>query len=338
MPKSYSKILVTGGAGFIGSHIVDRLLKEGFQVTVIDNLSTGRRENIAYHENRKNFNFIKSDIRNAALIKKIIKDVDAVFHEAALVSVPRSVENPLLTNEVNVSGTLNLLEACRDANVKRFIHASSSSVYGETETLPKHEKLTPQPISPYAVSKLAAEKYVKVYYEVYGLNTVCLRYFNVYGPRQTYGPYSGVITIFINRLLKNEPPIIYGDGKQTRDFTFIQDVVEANLLSLSRKRAIGEVFNIATGNQTTINQLAAMLQQVVDKTNFKPVYADLRPGDIKHSYADITKAKKLLQYNPKISLKNGLTQLVEWYAMNNCEAEDVNNEFSQTNSYKRQKW
>lgn len=328
MPKSYSKILVTGGAGFIGGHIVDRLLKEGFEVTVIDNLSTGRRENIVHHQNRKDFNFIKSDIRNAALVKEVIKDVDAVFHEAALVSVTRSVENPLLTNEVNVSGTLNLLEACRDTNVKRFIHASSSSVYGETETLPKHEKLTPQPISPYAVSKLAAENYVKVYYEVYGLNTVCLRYFNVYGPRQTYGPYSGVITIFINRLLKNEPPIIYGDGKQTRDFTFIQDVVEANMLALSRKRAIGEVFNIATGNQTTINQLAAMLQQVVDKTNFKPIYADLRPGDIKHSYANITKAKKLLQYNPKISLKKGLTQLVKWYTMNNCEAEDVNNEFS----------
>lgn len=328
MPKSYSKILVTGGAGFIGGHIVDRLLKEGFEVTVIDNLSTGRRENIVHHQNRKDFNFIKSDIRNAALVKEVIKDVDAVFHEAALVSVTRSVENPLLTNEVNVSGTLNLLEACRDTNVKRFIHASSSSVYGETETLPKHEKLTPQPISPYAVSKLAAENYVKVYYEVYGLNTVCLRYFNVYGPRQTYGPYSGVITIFINRLLKNEPPIIYGDGKQTRDFTFIQDVVEANMLALSRNRAIGEVFNIATGNQTTINQLAAMLQQVVDKTNFKPIYADLRPGDIKHSYANITKAKKLLQYNPKISLKKGLTQLVKWYTMNNCEAEDVNNEFS----------
>lgn len=318
MPKSYSKILVTGGLGFIGSHIVDRLVKEEFEVTVIDNLSTGRRGNIAYHQNRKDFNFIEGDIRDAALVKRIIKDVDAVFHEAALVSVPHSVENPLLTNEVNVSGTLNLLEACRDADVKRFIHASSSSVYGETETLPKHEKLNPQPISPYAVSKLAAENYVKVYYEVYGLNTVCLRYFNVYGPRQTYGPYSGVITIFINRLLKNESPIIYGDGKQTRDFTYIQDVVEANMLALTRERAIGEVFNIATGNQTTINQLAAMLQQIMNKTNLRTIFTNPRRGDIKHSYADITKAKKLLQYNPKISLKKGLTQLVKWYTLSNC--------------------
>ena len=313
MSKSYSKILVTGGAGFIGSHIVDRLLKEGFEVTVIDNLSTGRRENIAHHQNRKNFQLVKGDIRNTALVKNVVEDVDAVFHEAALVSVPRSVENPLLANEVNVSGTLNVLKTSADANVKRFIHASSSSVYGETETLPKHEKLTSQPISPYAVSKLAAENYVKVYYEVYGLNTVCLRYFNVYGPRQTYGPYSGVITIFINRLLKNEPPIIYGDGKQTRDFTYIQDVVEANMLALTRKRAIGEVLNIATGTKTTINQLAAMLQQVMNKTNFKPTHANPRPGDIKHSYADVTKAKKLLQYNPKISLKNGLIELVKWY-------------------------
>jgi UDP-glucose 4-epimerase len=313
MPESYSKILVTGGAGFIGSHIVDRLLKEGFEVTVIDNLLTGRRENIVHHQGRKDFHFIRGDIRNTDVVKKAVEDVDAVFHEAALVSVPRSVKNPLLTNEVNVSGTLNLLKTSADAHVKRFIYASSSSVYGETKTLPKHEKLTPQPISPYAVSKLAAENYVKVYYEVYGLNTVCLRYFNVYGPRQTYGPYSGVITIFINRLLKSEPPIIYGDGKQTRDFTYVQDVVEANMLALTKKRAIGEVFNIATGNQTTINQLATMLQQIMNKTNLKPTYTSPRPGDIRHSYADITKAKKLLQYNPKISLKDGLTKLVKWY-------------------------
>lgn len=312
MQKGYSKILVTGGAGFIGSHIVDRLLKEGFEVTVIDDLSTGRRDNIAHHQNRKDFHFIKGDIRNTALVKKVVDDVDAVFHEAALVSVPRSIENPLLTNEINVSGTLNLLKACTDANVKRFIHASSTAIYGETETLPQHEMLMPQPISPYAVSKLAAENYVKIYHKVYGLNTICLRYFNVYGPRQTYSPYSGVITIFINRLLKNEPPIIYGDGEQTRDFAYIQDVVEANMLALTKKTAIGEVLNIATGTTTTINQLAAMLQQIM-KTNLKPVYTDPRPGDIKHSYADVTKAKKLLQYNPKISLKNGLIELVKWY-------------------------
>ncbi len=313
MSKSYSKTLVTGGAGFIGSHIVDRLLKEGFEVTVIDDLSTGRRENIVHHQDRKDFHFVKGDVRNTALVKKVVEDVDAVFHEAALVSVPSSIENPLLTNEINVSGTLNLLKACTDANVKRFIYASSTAIYGDTETLPKHEKLMPQPISPYAVSKLAAENYVKIYHKVYCLNTICLRYFNVYGPRQTYSPYSGVITIFINSLLKNEPPIIYGDGKQTRDFVHVQDVVEANVLALTKETAIGEVLNVATGTPTTINQLAAMLQQVM-KTNLEPVYTSPRPGDIKHSYADITKANKLLQYNPEISLRNGLTQLVKWYA------------------------
>ncbi|UCD40124.1 MAG: GDP-mannose 4,6-dehydratase, partial [Candidatus Bathyarchaeota archaeon] len=281
---------------------------------VIDNLSAGRRGNVAHHHDRKDFHFIEGDIRDTTLVQKIVAGVDAVFHEAALVSVPRSVENPLLTNEVNVSGTLNLLKASVDAHVKKFVYASSSSVYGEAETLPKHEKLALQPISPYAVSKLAAENYVEAFHAVYGLDTCCLRYFNVYGPRQTYGPYSGVITIFVNRLLDNEAPLIYGDGKQTRDFTYVQDVVEANMLALTKQSATGEVFNIATGTQTTINQLAAMLQQIMDKTNLKPVYAAPRLGDIKHSYADVTKAKDLLQYNPQMSLKDGLTKLVKWYA------------------------
>ncbi len=313
MQKKHLRILVTGGAGFIGSHLVDRLLKEGFEVTVVDNLSTGQRENITQHKDRKDFHFIKGDIQDRTLVKKAVENVDAVFHEAARVSVPKSVENPLLTNEVNVSGTLNLLEACRNSDLKRFIHASSSSIYGETEMLPKHEMQMPQPISPYAVSKLAAENYVKIYHRVYGLNTVCLRYFNVYGPRQIYSAYSGVIPIFINRLLNNEPPIIYGDGKQTRDFTFVQDVVEANMLALTKETAIGEIFNIATGTQITINQLATMLQQIMNKTDLKPEYTDPRPGDIKHSYADITKAKKLLQYEPRVFIKDGLTRLVWWY-------------------------
>lgn len=314
MQKRPLRILVTGGAGFIGSHIVDRLLKEGFEVTVVDNLSTGQRENITQHKDRKDFHFIEGDIQDRTLVKKVVENVDAVFHEAARVSVPKSVENPLLTNEVNVSGTLNLLEACRNSDLKRFIHASSSSIYGETETLPKHERQMLQPISPYAVSKLAAENYVKIYHRVYGLNTVCLRYFNVYGPRQTYSAYSGVIPIFINRLLNSEPPIIYGDGKQTRDFTFVQDVVEANMLALTKETAIGEIFNIATGTQITINQLATMLQQIMNKTDLKPEYTEPRPGDIKHSYADITKAKKLLQYEPRVFIKDGLTRLVKWYA------------------------
>jgi len=311
--RKHSRILVTGGAGFIGSHLVDHLLTNGFEVTVLDNVSTGRMENLSHLQKRKDFHFIKADIRDSDSVRKAVKDVDVVFHEAALVSVTRSVENPVLTNDVNVTGTLNLLKACLDAGVKRFVHASSSSVYGETKTLPKHENLVPQPISPYAVSKLAAENYVKVFHQVYGLETVCLRYFNVYGPRQAYGPYSGVITIFINRLMKNQPPIIYGDGEQIRDFTNVQDVVEANMLAMNNKKAAGEVFNIATGEATTINHLAKLLLQIMGKTNLKPVYQDPRPGDIRRSYADISRARKILGYEPKISLRKGLEKLVKWY-------------------------
>jgi len=312
MVRGYSKVLVTGGAGFIGSHLVDRLLKNGFEVHVIDDLSTGKLNNVTYHQGKENFQFIKGDIRDFNLIKKTVTDIDAVFHEAALVSVPRSVENPVLTNEVNVTGTLNLLKACADLDVKRFIHASSSSVYGETEVLPKREDLNPQPISPYAVSKLAAESYARAFYEVYGLETVCLRYFNVYGPRQAYGPYSGVIIIFINQLLSDQPPTIFGGGEQTRDFTNVQDTVEGNMLALKRKSAVGQVFNIATGVATTINQLAEMLREIMGKTDLKAVYKGPRPGDIRHSYADISKAKRILGYEPKTSLREGLTQLVKW--------------------------
>jgi len=308
-----SRILVTGGAGFIGSHLIDRMLDEGFKVRVIDNLYTGQMDNLVQHRDKKGFRFIEGDIRNFELVKNIVRSVDAVFHEAALVSVNRSVENPLLSNEVNVTGTLNLLKACVDARVKRFIYASSSSVYGETETLPKHENLATMPLSPYAVSKLAAENYVRVFHDVYGLETVCLRYFNVYGPRQKYGPYSGVISNFINRLLEDQPPVIYGDGEQTRDFTNVQDVMEANILALSTQNAVGEAFNIATGAATSINKLAEIIQKIMGKTNLEPVYANPRPGDIRHSYADISKARKILGYNPNFQLEKGLTDLVKWY-------------------------
>jgi len=309
----FKKALVTGGAGFIGSHLVDRLLSEGFEVVVLDNLSNGSLENIAHHMGRRDFHFVRGDIRNRQLVKRLVKDVDVIFHEAAFVSVPRSVEEPALANEVNVAGTLNLLEACLNSDVERFIYASSSAVYGESEVLPKHEGLTPQPISPYAVSKLAAEHYVRVFYEVYGLKTVSLRYFNVYGPRQRYGPYSGVITIFINRLLRGEPPIIFGDGEQTRDFTNIRDVVEANMLALKSPGAVGEVFNVATGVATTINQLARMLQEITGRQELKPIHTKPRPGDIKHSYADIGKARKILGYQPQVPLRDGLAELVEWF-------------------------
>ena len=314
MQLDFSEILVTGGAGFIGSHIVDRLLDEELKVRVLDNLSTGEKKNLAQHKNKKSFQFIEGDIRNFDQVKKAVEGVDAVIHEAALVSVTRSGEDPILSNEINVTGTVNLLKACVDAHVKRFVLASSCAVYGDTETLPNNENLTPKPLSPYAVDKLAAENYAKVFHEVHGLETVSLRYFNVYGPRQKYGSYSGVISIFINRLLKNEPPIICGDGKQTRDFINVKDVVKANMLALSKQKAAGEVFNISTGEATTLNKLAETIQKIMDKTDLKPVHAEPRPGDIKHSYGDINKAKRNLEYTPKVQFEEGLNELVEWYS------------------------
>jgi len=314
MVGNFSRVLVAGGAGFIGSHIVDRLIEEGIEVTVLDNLYTGQMENIAHHKNNKNFHFVRSDIRNLDLVKRAIKDVDAVFNDAAVVSVPRSMEDPIFANEVNVGGTLNLLKACLDSGIKRFVQASSASVYGNTKTLPISEDLSPKPISPYAVSELAAENYAKVFYAAYGLETVCLRYFNVYGPRQTFSAYSGVITIFVNQLLRNQQPIIFGDGKQTRDFVYVGDVVDANMLALTTKEAKGEVFNIATGVTSTINKLVWYLQEAMKKKHLKPIHKHPRPGDIRHSYASIEKAKKILGYEPKFSLKKGLTKLVEWYS------------------------
>ena len=315
----FNKALVTGGAGFIGSHIVDRLLEDGLDVSVLDDLSTGNKRNIERHIVSRSISFIEADIRDSTAVRKAVKDVDVVFHEAALVSVTRSVEDPLRTNDVNVTGTLNLLEASCEMGVKRFIYASSSSVYGESQTLPKKETMKTLPISPYATSKLAAENYCQVFYHVKDLETVCLRYFNVYGPRQTSGPYSGVITNFINRVLNGEPPIIYGDGKQTRDFTNVEDVVEANVLASKSKSAIGEVFNIATGKQMSINQLVQKTLKIMDKENLKPRHVSPRSGDIRHSYADIGKAEKILGYKPTVKIENGLHSLVKWWKKNKEE-------------------
>ena len=323
MSKACSRVLVTGGAGFIGSHLVDRLLNERFEVTVIDNLDTGRLKNIAHHQDNKNFHFIKGDIRDFTLVKETMKDADAVFHEAALASVTLSVKSPLLTNDINVTGTLNLLKASSDLHIKRFIYASSAAVYGDTPSPQKKEDMTPNPTSPYGVSKLAAENYVKLFHKVYGLETVSLRYFNVYGPRQRFdiqSAYGGAITIFTNRLLKNMPPIIYGDGEQTRDFIYIQDVVEANMLALKSKNAAGEVFNIATGTNVSVNQVAEVLKEIMNRKDLKNVHADPRPTDIRHGYADISKAKRILGFHPKVPLKEGLTKLVDWYAKQNRDS------------------
>ena len=316
MVGNYTRILVTGGAGFIGSHIADRLLKEGFEVTVIDNLDTGRLENIANHQDKKEFNFIKGDIRDFNLVKETMQDMDAVFHEAALASVTLSVEKPLLTNDINVTGTLNVLKAASDLHVKRFIFASSAAVYGNAVSPLKREDMTTNPTSPYGVSKLAAEVYVRLFCKVYGLETVALRYFNVYGPKQRFDiqcAYGGAITIFTNRLLRNKSPLIYGDGEQTRDFVYIQDVVEANMLALKSRDAAGEVFNVGTGTNVSVNQVANTLKEIMDRKDLETIYADSRPTDIRHGYADITKAQKILGYNPRFSFKEGLTELVNWY-------------------------
>lgn len=260
--EGYSKILVTGGAGFIGSHLVDRLIEEGCEVVVLDNFFTGDVENITHHLESGMFRLVKGDVRSSGSIKEAIRNVDTVFHLAAIANVPLSIEKPLLVNDVNVGGTLMLLEASLKADVKRFIYASSSAVYGEVNHLPIDERCPADPISPYAVSKLAAEYYCKVFYENYGLNTLCLRYFNVYGPRQAKNSYSGVITLFIDRLKQRKTPIIYGDGLQTRDFVHVRDIIEANMLALNYQQGFAEVINVGNGKPTAINQLAEVLLEL----------------------------------------------------------------------------
>ena len=311
--KNTSKVLVTGGAGFIGSHLVDRLLAEGFEVTVLDDFSAGRIENISCHKDVKEFHLVRGDVRDVGLVKKVVEGVDAVFHEAALVDVSLSIEDPLLFNEVNVVGTLNLLRACLDSDVKRFIFASSAAVYGNSKASKKRENMLPRPISPYAVSKLAAENYVQVFNELYGLETVSLRCFNVYGPRQGFASsYSGVIAAFISSLLNGEPPVIHGDGKQTRDFVHVDDVVSASMLALESKNAVGEVFNIASGTAITVYELAQMLQRITNTERLKPIFTERRAGDIRHCLGDIRKAEELLGFHPKIQLEDGLSKLVKW--------------------------
>jgi UDP-glucose 4-epimerase len=309
----FCRVLVAGGAGFIGSHIADRLTDQDIEVTVLDNLYAGLLENIENCKRNRKFRFVRGDVRNFNVVKRLVKDVDAVFNEAAVVSVPRSLENPLLANEVNVGGTLNLLKASLDSGARRYVQASSASVYGNTETLPVEENLTLNPVSPYAVAELAAENYAKVFYRAYGLETVCLRYFNVYGPRQTFSAYSGATTIFLNKLSRGKRPVIFGDGGQTRDFVYVEDVVEANMLALNSAKAVGEALNIGTGVPHTINELVQRLQEKLGKQELKPIYKSSRQGDVRDSYASIEKAKRMLGYKPKFSLEEGINKLVEWF-------------------------
>ena len=301
---------MTGGAGFIGSHTVDHLLAEGVEVVVLDNLRSGRLENIRQHVNKGNFRFVRGDIRDSHLVRDLVSDVDAIIHLAALVSVPESIKDPALTYAINVNGTLNLLKACVDFGVKRFVYASSCAVYGDAENLPIKEDYPPKPLSPYASSKLTAEDYVQKYNRNFGLETVCLRYFNVYGPRQICSDYSGVITRFINRLTNGLPLVIFGDGEQTRDFVYVTDVAEANILALKHAKAVGEIFNIGTGVGTTVNRLASMLLELASKNSLETVHSEPREGDIRHSVADISKAKDKLGFVPKVSLKDGLKRIL----------------------------
>lgn len=296
--------VITGGAGFIGSYIAESLINNGCSVTVIDNLTTGRISNITHLINDGQLQFIEGSVTDRHLLQKVFRGSEVVFHQAAIPSVPRSISNPISTHEANATGTLNVLVTARDASIRKVIYASSSSVYGDLPALPKRENAEEKPLSPYAVSKLAGEHYCRVFNQVYGLATACLRYFNVYGPRQDpNSEYAAVIPQFISAILADKSPIIYGDGEQTRDFTFVQDVVAANILA-STSDATG-VFNIGSGQRISITDLANIIIKLTDRDDIIPVYENERTGDIKHSLADISKSKTF-GYSPSYSLNDGL--------------------------------
>ena len=305
--------LITGIAGFIGSSIARGLLAQCDSVRGIDNLSTGKRENVA--EILGKIDFREADLLDLDAVREACKGVDYVFHEAAIPSVPKSVLDPLGSNQANVDATVHLLIAAKDAKVKRVVYAASSSAYGDTPTLPKHEGMPPNPISPYAVAKLASEYYMTSFYRCYGLETVCLRYFNIFGPRQDPGsPYSGVLAKFIRQMLAGEEPTILGDGKQSRDFTYIDNTVEANLLAAKApaSQAAGQVFNVATGTRVDLNETFQLLKKIIGfKGEVK--YGPERAGDVKHSLADLSRTEKCLGYKPKVNFEEGLRRTVDWY-------------------------
>jgi len=305
------KALVTGGAGFIGSHLVDALVSSGCKVTVLDDLSTGRLSNLEHLKD--NITFYKGDIRDRKALDTAVKNCDVIFHQAAMVSVPQTVENPVDSAMVNELGTLSLLESARKNNAKRIVLASSCAVYGDDPELPKVENMLPKPLSPYAVQKLTGEYYARLYYDLYGLETCCLRYFNVYGPRQDpTSPYSGVISIFMSKAVSEKAPVIYGDGKQYRDFVFVNDVIRANLLAASVDEASGKIFNIGTGKYVTIDRFWKMTCDLCS-VNIKPDYKPPRPGDIVESVANIDHAKTVLGFKPGYSFEKGLEITLNWY-------------------------
>jgi len=308
------RYMITGGAGFIGSNIAEALLKKGIEPVIFDNFTTGRRENL---EDLEGVKIIEGDLKNLDEIKAAMEGVEVVFHEGALPSVAKSINDPVKSNKNNIDGTVNLLLAARDAKVRKVIYAGSSSAYGNSETLPKIETMKENPISPYAISKLTAEQFCKVFRSVYGLDTVVLRYFNIFGPKQDpSSPYSGVISLFATKLLNNEQPIIHGDGEQSRDFTYIENAVNANLLAAESDAAGGESINTACGARVTLNELFRIMRDIVGAHDIEPIYSEPRIGDVRHSLADISKAKELLGYEVAVDLKEGLKRTMDWYRQN----------------------
>ncbi len=307
-----SKYLVTGGAGFIGSNIVKKLVEVGEDVRVLDNLSTGRRSNIEPLLGK--IEFMEADFTDLETAKKAVQGVDYVLHQGAIPSVPRSVDDPIRTNQANVLGTLNMLIAARDEGVKRFVYAASSSAYGDSPVMPKEESMKTMPKSPYAIQKLTGEQYCQSFYSLYGLETVVLRYFNVFGPNQDPdSQYSAVIPLFIKKLLKGESPVIFGDGEVSRDFTYVENNISANLLACKAdKRSAGQVINIACGKEISLNQLVEKLNKILG-TNIQPIYSEMRKGDVMHSLGSVTKAKELLGYEPVVDFDAGLEKTVEFY-------------------------
>ncbi|MEP6850636.1 MAG: SDR family oxidoreductase [Acidobacteriota bacterium] len=307
-----TKCLVTGGAGFIGSNLADELIRQGAKVSILDNFSTGFRENL--EEISGDFDFVEGDLNDSALLSRILNGVEAVFHEAALPSVPRSVENPLETHQACVNGTFSILDAARKAGVKRFIYAASSSAYGDQPSLPKIETMQPDPLSPYAAAKLTGEYYCRVFNQVYGIETFSLRYFNVFGPRQNpSSTYSGVISRFIDALLTGKQPVIYGDGEQSRDFTFIANVVNANISALNSTNGVGQVMNVANGERISLNELLGVLKEIVGKPDVEADHQPERKGDVKHSQADNNRAVEDLGYKNLVGLEEGLRKTIDWW-------------------------
>tara|TARA_R110000868_G_scaffold8400_6_gene43706 strand:- start:1540 stop:2535 length:996 start_codon:yes stop_codon:yes gene_type:complete len=321
--KGY-KVLVTGGAGFIGSNLCETLLKHGIKVVCLDNFSTGKRENIKPFLKNPNFKLIEGDIRNLPDCHKACEGVDYVLHEAALGSVPRSIKDPITTNDVNVSGFLNMLVAARDAKVKRFVYAASSSTYGDHEALPKVEDVIGKPLSPYAITKYVNELYADIFHTTYNLNTIGLRYFNVFGKRQDpNGAYAAVIPKFVQQFMDHESPVINGDGSYSRDFTYIENVIQMNILALTttNKEALNTVYNVAYGERTTLLELTTLLKEHLGKfdkdiLNIEIKHRENRLGDIPHSLASIEKAKRLLNYKPQFNISDGLKEAVNWYWKN----------------------